>query len=62
MKGLSASNLKSMRALAEICPNGRIGQQPADQLPWFHVVLLLTKVSEPALREWYDAQAIERAW
>ena len=29
MKGLSSSNLKYMRAFAEICPDGRIGQQPA---------------------------------
>lgn len=62
MKGLSSSNLKYMKVFAELCPNGQFGQQPADQLPWFHVVLLLTKVPEPALREWYAAQAIERAW
>jgi len=62
MKGLSTSNLKYMRVFAEICPDGRIGQQPADQLPWFHVVVLLTKVSEPSLREWYAAQATELAW
>jgi hypothetical protein len=38
------------------------GQQPADQLPWFHLVVLATKVSDPALREWYATQAIERGW
>jgi len=62
MKGLSSSNLKYMRVFAEMCPDARIGQQAADQLPWFHVVVLLTKVSEPALREWYATQAIARAW
>jgi predicted nuclease of restriction endonuclease-like (RecB) superfamily len=62
MKGLSSSNLKYMRVFAEMCPDARIGQQAADQLPWFHVVVLLTKVSEPALREWYATQATARAW
>lgn len=30
----------------------------ADQLPWFHIVILLTKLSEPTLREWYAQQTI----
>ena len=36
MKGLSASNLKYMRFFAQECPKITIGQQPADQLSWFH--------------------------
>ena len=32
MKGFSSSNLKYMRFL-RMCPDLRIGQQPADQLP-----------------------------
>jgi hypothetical protein len=44
MKGFSHSNLKYMKYFAEHCPDIRFGQQPADQLPWFHIVLLLTKV------------------
>jgi len=35
MKGLSASSLKYMRFFAAECPDRRIGQQSADQLPWF---------------------------
>lgn len=58
MKGLSASNLKYMRYFAQECPDRQIGQQSADQLPWFHIVTILTKLSEPALREWYAAAAI----
>jgi predicted nuclease of restriction endonuclease-like (RecB) superfamily len=34
MKGLSTRNLKYMRSFAELCPDLRIGQQPAAQLPW----------------------------
>ena len=40
----------------------QIGQQFADQLPWGHIVQILTKVSEPAEREWYAVQAILNGW
>ena len=46
----------------EKCPAGLIGQQPADQLPWFHLVTLLTKVSADTEREWYAAQVIQHGW
>ena len=62
MKGLSGTNLKYMKVFAELCPGVRIGQQAADRLPWFHIVVLLTKVTEPSEREWYAAQAIEQGW
>ncbi len=62
MKGFSSSNLKYMRFFAEKCPTGLIGQQPADQLPWFHLVTLLTKVSADTEREWYAAQVIQQGW
>jgi hypothetical protein len=45
MNDFSSSNLKYMRFFAQQCPSGLIGQQAADQLPWFHLVTLLTKVS-----------------
>jgi predicted nuclease of restriction endonuclease-like (RecB) superfamily len=62
MKGLSTSNLKYMRFFALECPDRRIGQQSADQLPWFHIVTLITKLSDPALRDWYAREALERSW
>jgi predicted nuclease of restriction endonuclease-like (RecB) superfamily len=62
MKGFSNSNLKYMRFFAEMCPTGLIGQQPADQLPWFHLVTLLTKVSLDTEREWYATQAVRHGW
>lgn len=61
-KGFSSSNLKYMRYFAEHCPDRQIGQQPADQLPWFHIVLLITKVDDPSQREWYAQQAIQQGW
>ena len=62
MKGLSSRNLKYMKVFAELCPALQIGQQPAAQLPWFHIVTLLTKVTDPDQREWYAIRAVERAW
>jgi predicted nuclease of restriction endonuclease-like (RecB) superfamily len=62
MKGLSASNLKYMRFFAQECPDRLFGQQSADQLPWFHIVTLITKLSDPALRDWYAREALEQSW
>ncbi len=62
MKGLSTSNLKYMRFFAAECPDRQIGQQPADQLPWFHIVTLLTKLEDTALRDWYAGEAIAQSW
>ena len=62
MKGFSPTNLKYMRRFAEECPERSFGQQAADQLPWFHVVVLLTRLSSNEEREWYAAQAIAQGW
>ena len=62
MRGWSSSNLKYMRFFAQHCPNGLIGQQPADQLPWFHVVTLLTKIDDSQQREWYALQTTQHGW
>jgi len=62
MKGFSSSNLKYMRFFAQMCPDLRIGQQPADQLSWFHLVTILTKISDNAECEWYAAQTVQHGW
>jgi predicted nuclease of restriction endonuclease-like (RecB) superfamily len=59
MKGFSSRNLKYMKFFAQQCPNVLIGQQPAAQLPWFHLVTLITKVSVDPEREWYASQAVQ---
>ncbi|MCE7933876.1 MAG: DUF1016 domain-containing protein [Chlorobi bacterium CHB2] len=61
MKGFSPRNVKYMRYFAKHCPDGRFGQQPAAQLPWFHIVTLLTK-AEPQDREWYAVCAATEGW
>lgn len=62
MKGFSRSNMLYMRAFAEIWPERAIVQQLAGQLPWFHNVLLLTKVKDKKAREWYVRAAVQHGW
>ena len=62
MKGYSARNLKYMKFFAQECPDFQIGQQSAAQLPWFHIVTLITKLADPALRDWYARAALEQSW
>jgi len=49
-----------MKFFAHECPRGLIGQQSAAQLPWFHLVTLLTKVTVESEREWYVVQTIQQ--
>lgn len=62
MKGLSSRNLKYMKYFAEVCPDRQFGQQSAAQLPWFHIVTLLTQVRDSDERAWYAWQAVDQAW
>jgi predicted nuclease of restriction endonuclease-like (RecB) superfamily len=62
MRGWSSSNLKYMRFFAQHCPDGQFGQQAADQLPWFHIVTLLTQLNSPTEREWYATQTLQNSW
>jgi hypothetical protein len=51
MKGFSSRNLKYMNVFTQLCPTLLIGQHPAAQLPWFHIVTLLTKVTDATARD-----------
>lgn len=62
MTGLSARNLKYMRAFAEAWPNEVFVQQLAAQIPWFHNCTLLDKVKDRPTREWYIQATIENGW
>lgn len=62
VKGFSSRNLKYMKVFAQECPDLRIGQQSAAQLPWFHIITVITKLSDPALRDWYAHEALEQGW
>lgn len=62
MTGISARNLKYMRAFAQAWPGVEFVQQVAAQLPWGHNTYLLDAVKPPAEREWYARQAIQNGW
>lgn len=62
MKGFSASNLKYMKRFASAWPDGLIGQQPVDQLPWGSNIVLLTKLDNREDRLWYAHEALENGW
>ena len=62
MTGISARNLKYMRAFAEAWPSEEFVQQVAAQLPWGHNTHLLDALKPPSEREWYARQAIHYGW
>ena len=51
-----------MRDFAAGWPDAQIVQQTAAQLPWFHIVTLLSKLPTAEAREWYAQQAIAESW
>jgi predicted nuclease of restriction endonuclease-like (RecB) superfamily len=62
MRGWSLSNLKYMARFAEAWPEGVIGQQLADQIPWFHNCSIIEQVKDRPTREWYIKKTIENGW
>lgn len=58
MQGLSARNLKYMKAFADAWSEESIVQQPVAQLPWGRNVRLRDKVKAPE-RLWYIQAAVE---
>ena len=62
MTGLSARNLKYMRAFAEAWPDQQFVQQLVALLPWGHNTRLLDALETPNQREWYARQAIQHGW
>jgi predicted nuclease of restriction endonuclease-like (RecB) superfamily len=62
MGGLSARNLKYMRAFAEAWPDASIAQQLVAQLPWGHNLRLLDYVKRPAARRWCAEQTVQHGW
>lgn len=63
MTSLTVENLRWMRDFARSWPaRSGIVQQPVGQLPWGHVVELLTRLDDQALREWYAGKAVQHTW
>lgn len=63
MTGLSYRNLQYMRALAAAGNDDQpIVQQPAAQLPWGHIMVLIDKLDDVEALRWYAAAAVEYGW
>jgi predicted nuclease of restriction endonuclease-like (RecB) superfamily len=62
MKGLSPRNLKYMRTFAAAWPDRAIVQEPLAQLPWYHQIALLEKLSSADQRLWYAGQSAKFGW
>ncbi|MDQ2807110.1 MAG: PDDEXK nuclease domain-containing protein [Chloroflexota bacterium] len=62
MQGWSARNLHYMRAFAEAYPDAEFVQAVLAQITWFHNVILLDRVKDPAIRNWYLAQVLHQGW
>jgi predicted nuclease of restriction endonuclease-like (RecB) superfamily len=62
MSGLSARNLKYMRAFASAWSDREIVQAPLAQLTWYHNLALIEKLDDRAVRLWYATRAVEHGW
>lgn len=62
VKGFSPRNIKYMRAFAEEYPDDQFVQQVAAQIPWWHNVVLISKIKELDERLWYAQQTIVHGW
>ena len=63
VSGFSRTNLYRMRAFyLAYREGGENVPQVAAQIPWFHNVILLEKVKDPATRDWYARAAFENGF
>lgn len=62
IRGFSLSNLKYMALFAQAWPDGVIGQQAVDQLPWGQNIAIFTMAKDRPTREWYIRKTIEGGW
>ena len=60
--GYSIRNLKYMAKFATEYPDREFVQQLAAQLPWGHNLVLLEKISDNAVREWYMLACSKNGW
>jgi predicted nuclease of restriction endonuclease-like (RecB) superfamily len=62
MKGFSRANLFYMRRFAGEWAVEAVVQQPVGQLPWGHITVLLDRLDDHDLRDWYAANAAAHGW
>ncbi len=62
MSGLSARNLRYMRAFASAWPDPAILQARLHKLTWYHHLALLEKLDTTEARLWYAERAFDQGW
>jgi predicted nuclease of restriction endonuclease-like (RecB) superfamily len=60
--GYSVRNLKYMRKFAALFDDNQIVQVPLAQLTWYHLQLLMDKISDTDIYIWYVQKTIEHGW
>ncbi|MEG1256848.1 PDDEXK nuclease domain-containing protein [Clostridium sp.] len=62
LKGFSSRNLKYMRKFAEEYSDFQFVQQVVAQIPWSHNVVLMDKINDITVRQWYLEKTMENGW
>jgi len=56
---LLPANLRYLQAFDEANPKEEIIQQLAGQIPWWHNIIIITKLKDSKLRKWFIRACIE---
>jgi predicted nuclease of restriction endonuclease-like (RecB) superfamily len=59
--GFSVRKLERMRQLVREY-QGEIATQAVSQLPWGHIMMLIQRIKDRVVRDWYITQPIENGW
>lgn len=62
MRGLSARNLKYMRAMANAYPGEETAPGLVAQIPWGHNCVLVDRLDSAETRLWYAQKIVEHGW
>lgn len=62
MAGFSVRNLERMRFFSSEYPRFEFAAQLVPQLPWGHIILLMQKIKDPDIRNWYAKYTLENGW
>ena len=62
VRGFSVRNLKYMSKFASIYTDYEFVQQAVAQIPWGHNILLMDKISDSTIRNWYIEKTAKNGW
>jgi len=61
-RGLSTRNLKYMRSFGEAYNDLSFVQQAAASIPWYHNCIIMDKIKDKSIREFYIQMTVESGW